>query len=301
VSPISIFDGVVKDENNYSRLLCNLLNRSPHFRAVFLDFIGEPTAIHSDFTACDQRNEEGGGRPDLELTFGDISKRFIEVKANRACPITYHQARAYGNAGWLTFLVPAGWRFCGCKPPESGLKFWNELSTAIWRDAELNQDTLFREFQMLINRKFPSAHLETKEVEALARCDLKALAPLIVIVPRVVDALLEHFDGQSVGGRKLSVKSDCSDDQYGFLVKSESGDLMWVGTWRSAGLLLGIAYDTRWPLKATPPGFWEDGSTDGWRVFSLEGVVLSGESDIVSAAIRQIESRLEPIVAAQFS
>jgi hypothetical protein len=296
----SIFDGIVEKEDDYSRLICNLLNRSPQFRPVFIGFI-DPSAIsHGDYEAIPHKEHEEGGVPDIKICFADGEKHFIEVKADRHCPTTYYQNRAYGEPNRLTFLVPTG--YCNETAPGSKRRFWNGLSSVIRNAEELNDDALIQEFRMLINQKFPSIQLEPDEAKALGTCDKKALAALVLVLPRVVVALREHFDGMRFCGKELEVVRDSEDDEEGFDIKAGNQGLLWVGVWRSEGLLLAGAYKLSWQLKADLPEFSPSRSEhgDGYKVFSLDGLVLGGAADIVSGAIRQLEGILQRIITAQY-
>jgi hypothetical protein len=297
----SIFDGIVSDENDYSKLLCNLLNRSEKFRAAFLVFIHPNATSHDDFKAVPHSEHEEGGIPDITIRFASGTEHFIEVKANSYCPTTYYQNRAYGEPNSLTFLVPVG--YCRETPPGVERRFWNDLSSVIRNSEELSNNQLIQEFRMLINQKFPCIQLEPDEARALGSCDKKALASLVLALPRVVDALQAHFDGMRVCGKELEADPDSEDDEYGFNIKVDNRPLLWVGIWRSEGLLLAAAYELGWQLEADLPEFSTSRSEygDGYKVFSLDGLVLGGTADIVSGAVGQLESILQRIITAQHS
>jgi hypothetical protein len=131
-------------------------------------------------------------------------------------------------------------------------------------------------------------------------CDKKALDSLVLALHRVVDALREHFDGVRVCGMELEVEPDSEDDEYGFDIKGGNQRLLWVGIWKSEGLFLAAAYELPWGLKADLPEFSESHS-EGWKVFSLDGRILDGATDIVSGAIRELEGVLQRIITGQFS
>lgn len=297
----SIFDGIVKIEDDYSKLLSNLLNRLPQFRPVFLGFIDPSALSHGDFTAISHKEHEEGGVPDITIRFADGTEHFIEVKANRHCPTTYYQNRAYGDPNRLTFLLPTG--YCNETALGSKRRFWNGLSSVIRNTKKLNDDALIQEFRMLINQKFPSIQLEPDEAKALGTCDKKALAALVLALPRVVDALQAHFDGVRFCGKELEVVRDSADDEEGFDIKVGNQRLLWVGVWKSEGSLLAAAYELGWQLRADLPEFSASRSEygDGFKVFSLDGLVLSGAADIVSGVIPKLEGILQRIIAAQYS
>jgi hypothetical protein len=295
----SIFDGIVVKEDDYSKLLCNLLNRSPQFRTIFLDFIDRSALSHDDFKAIPHREHEEGGFPDIKICFEDDTKHFIEVKANRSCPITSYQSRGYGDPKVVTFLVPTDWKHCGEIPAESSPKFWNDLNSFIRKAEELNVDPLIQEFKMLISQKFPSIKLAPDEAKILGTYDKKALASLILALPRAVDALQAHFEGVQICGQEIKVASDSDDYQYGFDIMAGNQRLLWVGTWRTEGLLLAAAYDSTWGLKANLPEFSESRLEEGWKFFSLDGLILGGGDDIVSGTIGQLEGILQRIITAQ--
>jgi hypothetical protein len=297
--PSTIFDGIVSDENDYSKLLCNLLNRSEKFRTAFLGFIHPRAASQGDFEAVPHREHEEGGIPDITIRFANGTKHFIEVKANRHCPTTYYQNRAYGEPNSLTFLVPIG--YCSEIPAGAERRFWNDLSSVIRNSEELNNNPLIQEFRMLIEKKFAAIQLAPDEAKRLGTYDKKALASLVLTLPRAVDALQQHFDAVQVCGQKLEAVSDSEDDEYGFVIKAGNQHLLWVGVWRSEGLLLAAAYDLAWGHKADLPEFSESHSVEGWKVFNLDGLILSGGVDIVSGTINQLEGILGRIIAAQHS
>lgn len=294
--PISIFDGIVSDENNYSKLLCNLLNRSKQFRVAFLGLTPK-AASHGDFVAKPHKEHDEGGIPDIKLCFDDGAEYFIEVKSNRRCPTTYYQNLAYGEPDSLTFLVPIG--YCSEIPARAERRFWNELSAVIRNAEQLNNDSLVQEFRMLIESKFPVVRLASDEAKRLGTYNKRDLASLVIALRRAIVALQQHFDSARVFGQKLNTVFDSEEDEFGFEIRVDDQPLLWVGVWRSEGLLLAAAYDQAWGHNGDFLGFSESRTNQDWKVLSLEQLVLSGSIDIVSEVINRLEGILELIISAK--
>ncbi len=91
----SIFHKIVRDENDYTQLLCNLMIRVDEFRCQVLKlFLPMELAVkvpaNAIQTQINIRDETCLGRPDVEILWGEI-RIFVEVKIHAWTGITEKQ------------------------------------------------------------------------------------------------------------------------------------------------------------------------------------------------------------------
>lgn len=296
----SIFEGIVRIENTHSRLLCNLMNRSPSFRGLVFRRLTGNEPGEEDFTAQPQVDLDEGGRPDIKIHFPENSARdsYVEIKTERDCRPTRYQSGGYGDPDKLRFIVPAGWRHIYGVPQASKIIFWNEIVSLIEHEEELRNDPLFREYRLLIDRKFPSIRIRPEEMQMMEQCDKKVIVSLARELHRTIDALIEHFDGFVIHARKLKTEFDQSEDEYGFNIKSVDRKLLWVGMCTAEGQLLCAAYDLRWLQSRHFGGFLAAKSKDweGWEVLSLNDLFSIEHCDVVSEAIKLLQPTLNEML-----
>lgn len=301
VSKTSIFEKIVQKEDSHSQLLCNLLNRSRPFRGLIYRLLTGRKQGEDDFTAQPQVDLNEGGRPDVKIHFPeDPSEDFyVEVKTERACEPTWYQSGGYGAPDKLRFIVPVGWRPTRPVPQASRISFWNELVSLIEHNEELRDDPLFREYRLLIDRRFPSIHIRPEEMQMIERSDKDVIVSLARKMHRTVDALIEQFNGFVINAKRLKTEFDESEDEYGFEIRFGERRLLWVGMLSTEGQLLCAAYDLRWPQSRHHDGFLVAESRDvaGWEVLSLNDLVSDEQLDVVSAAVRRIQSALNEMLA----
>jgi hypothetical protein len=301
VDAISIFDGVVRHENEHSRLLCNLLNRSRAFRCLVYYFLADVELGEDDFVANPQVDFLEEGRPDIEICFRENPSKsfFVETKTERDCTLTPPQKAGYGSHDKLRYIVPAGWKHASHVQNVSGIRLWNKLVSLIEQDAELQDDPLFREYRLLIDRKFPSIRLRHEEVQLIERSEnIAVLISLARKMHRAIDALYEHFNGSSIDANKLTIVFDkSSDDQYGFDIKAADRKLLWVGMWSGEGQWLCAAYDMEWPQSKHVEGFSKAKSEHEYEVLPLSELFSNQRIDIVSEVVERLQPILKKMLA----
>ncbi len=129
----------------------------------------------------------------------------------------------------------------------------------------------------------------------------KDLISVALKLPRIVDALAEHFDGLSIGDVTLTVENDSDiNSAYGFNIKVGTTYLVWVGTWSDAELLLGAGYKKQPDWKAHKPieGFalFNDCFSNDWYIHDLADNLLDVQKDIVQDSILHLDAILEAIL-----
>jgi len=110
-----IFRNLIRDENDYTDLLCNLMT-IPAVRAAFMKLLGDRDFLHRNFATRNPTEE--GGIPDISYEDDDRSY-LIEVKVHISTSLTGHQPLSYlkhllerpkHKERKLFFLVPSGYQ-----------------------------------------------------------------------------------------------------------------------------------------------------------------------------------------------
>src|SRR5579863_4468567 len=121
----SIFHKLIKNENSYSQLLCNMMRREGDFRGDFLDQFSKH--LKERVKASDIRTQvrlPKCGQADI-LIRSDKLCMIVEVKTESHRGVTDRQGlldnpqsyqawleeqKAAGSEAWLVFLVPETWK-----------------------------------------------------------------------------------------------------------------------------------------------------------------------------------------------
>jgi len=85
----TIFDNLVKNENNFTELLCNMM-RFNKFKKIFLEYLG---SNNNDIFIETQRKSDKNGKPDLFIKYED-GYEIIEVKTQNS-GLTRNQPKGY--------------------------------------------------------------------------------------------------------------------------------------------------------------------------------------------------------------
>jgi hypothetical protein len=293
----SIFSGVARSENAHTELLCNLLNHSQAFQAIFYNFLTgtmmpslKPRITTQFFSAED-------GRPDLVFDFsGTRANLIIEVKVRSSCAATSFQTAepteaGYHRLGEVYFLVPRNWQH---RYSISGrLLTWEGLASALCRSQDLYDDMFLREYMMLLDLEFPSIRFTEDERTMLSANEARVVVTSAIKLHRTVDSLAERF-------KELDFKVEGSFDasEYGYYIRSKSTGrfLLWFGMWSTYDLLLGAGYENNWHSARTFEGFLPmENST--WQVVSLNAMVLREDDDIVQSAFELLKAILDKMTA----
>lgn len=190
----SIFHKLIKSENSYTQLLCNIMKRDREFRRVFLDrFDNQLNALVNASDIRAQVGLHGCGQADI-LIQSDRLCMVIEIKTESHRDVTGKQRlldnpatyqgwlrkqKSSGREAWLVFIVPASWkrrieltreiedyrRRCsgqGVNVPD--LLFWEDIVGLLTgrRQAPLGQ-----EVRLLLEERFGPIAFDKKETASM--------------------------------------------------------------------------------------------------------------------------------------
>ena len=284
------------------------MERSKSFRSLVFRFLTGTDLPNGDIVIHTQRKRDDNSCPDVKISVQSSASDdlLVEVKVRIDCPLTKAQESGYGDPSKVVFLAPRGWKRIAGVPPGSEVKFWNYLAVELagWleKNDQLKMDPLYpllSEFQQLLDLEFPSIRLTTSEVQMIASARRKDVISVALKLPRIVDALSEHFDGLAVGDVTLTVESDrATNSEYGFTIKAEEKYLLWIGMWSEADVLLGAGYQNKPEWRASKPieGFRQ--SCD-YNIFDLDDILSDGGIDAVQSIIESLLPILEKRLAAR--
>ena len=118
----SIFHKLIKNENSYTQLLCNILKRDENFRNDFFSLIGVAASSLNAVRIQAQRGLGCHGQADILIQSSTIYM-IIEVKTESLRSMTdnqflstpqgylrwLEQKMTERTEGWLIYLIPANW------------------------------------------------------------------------------------------------------------------------------------------------------------------------------------------------
>ncbi len=247
----SVFYNLVKDENSFTELLCNLLMHS-RFRAQVLPLLCHeiPAASIMDATITTQEVDKDCGRPDIVIRT-DTACAVVEVKLDPRRGLTSHQQLPGCNEKLdgtrysdfllkqnvphreLVFLVPANWKNAEISQTHSafqkeihrikvGICFWEHILEAVREDP----DPFVQEFRKVLMRQLQSVTLSPSETGALRSQEFYAVFRAIRKVQIIIDRLRPLVHGN---------KEDTEAESYGFNVELNGKCQLWVGIWEIDG------------------------------------------------------------------
>jgi hypothetical protein len=292
----SIFAGVVRGENAHTQLLCNLMEGSKLFRKLVYSFLTGAELPPTDIILEPQYRKEDGGIPDITVSTGGVEKKFmfhLEVKVSPTCPMTSRQNDGYSDND--IFLVPRNWDSLR-KNPKKRIRYWSDLSVELGKCEELLQDSVFLHYEMLLGVQFSAVHLKESETEMLTHVDPKEFVSSACKLQFSIKAAAGRLNRDEVNGNILSTRIECGPSEYGFYIKEDGADLLWVGMWGSPGMLLCAAYMNSWRDHGRWKGFTHlPGSS--WSILSMNELVLGAERDLVQALVSAVKSLLAEVLS----
>jgi hypothetical protein len=264
MSSDNVFDGIVAEENSYTRLLCNVMRISDDFRnGVLGRFLPSKLAsrIAGDSIQT-QVNLGEGGTPDIEMLARDLCV-FIEVKSDPKCPLTANQELAFdverefkGYLGalsrrqgkkWLVYLVPLNWVYLeqlkrsqnesAKKLSSAGIKIhimhWEDILKISQCDCTKPTNPLVNEFGKLLASQFGPFKLKQEEVEMLLSKDFPAACRTVLKLQGLVERIAQkakETGGYSVrfGNAELRDRDGPEYGYYLYNAKNKS-PLLWFG------------------------------------------------------------------------
>jgi hypothetical protein len=254
----TIFEGVVRKENDHTNLLRNVMEKNQLAAASALSYLLEKKVSDTDAesfefrTQCSFLTASGREIPDL-LVAGQDFRCIIEAKTDPELLLTSAQKNGYKacfeSAGerHLCFLVPDRWK---------GLKDVEQVRTSLqsvdifvhvrgWRGlaAELNDtarslgDAILIEATDFWKWKFEGESMSPEEKEFLSAWSGKQYKALRKL-QKSIDQARNLFDAQ---GYETELETSYTDS-YGFYLKRARFYLLWVGIWTPSPVPLSYGY-----------------------------------------------------------
>jgi hypothetical protein len=278
----SIFAGLVNSENDYTKLLLNLLGRHPRVAASVLSCllgrdVSDIEAAMFDFHAQHSfLGSNGREIPDL-LIEGRRLRCVVEVKIDSGLDLTEAQKGGYqacmlaDGENHLCFLVPDDWKYA-----ERVLEARQHLPPTVlvrkvsWLDVIKSlhniEDDLVNEVILFLKESFDVEHLTSEERNSLIPWSAaKYLA--IRKLEKTVDQARKIFAAR---GRGTEAET-WSKEAYGFYVKRDGSYLVWVGIWAKCPTPLCFGYKSKSPAwlepESSPPAAF---TTDAHSLWPLE-------------------------------
>ena len=190
----SIFHKLIKNENSYTQLLCNILRRDGGFRNDFFNLVGVQTTSLGAVRIQTQKGLAGHGQADILMQSSSICM-IIEVKTEALRSMTdkqllntpksylrwLEQKVAESKEAWLIYLVPATWSLLDEKTDAIGRyersveKAGVRIVLLIWEDvinllAVAKRQTGFsviEEFYSLLCERFGPIVFDDMETEVM--------------------------------------------------------------------------------------------------------------------------------------
>jgi hypothetical protein len=312
----SVFYKIATKEDDYTQLLCNLMQRpeGASLRIKVLSLLLDPEL--ASIVAPNQIDTQvvitDAGRPDLIVESPEV-RAAIEVKVNPHRRCTDYQVpsdddsvegycgflnRATASRKILSFLVPRDWEFL--PRTQDRLKSLHERNPSIetkivfWeRVLELSKDflsdPLHVEFWRLLESDFGSVKFEEEEIEVAVNCPGLPIATIIK-VGYVIDQIAEKCRKEfSIDGPEHAK----SGEQYGLeFYRVQRGSrgrektyFFWFGIWspywekEGRALCFGITNEKEAEKKAFERTY--SGATEPFRDYTLGWV---SEADFMSDA-----------------
>jgi hypothetical protein len=317
----SIFNRVVRTEDAYTQLLCNLMQRNDEFRERVLGlFLSSdlPSKIGS-YHIRTQAVLPECGRPDVIIEAPGIFA-VVEVKVSlkrsltvnqRPTPCDVNEITGYSGfirkhlAGdrFLVFLVPRGWEYCeevqdainqlsrGDPDVKGKVIYWEQILGVASTMA--NPDPFLDDFSRLLQR-FALMTFSTEEVERMYSKGFP-----------IRDMLKLQNLVQQIGKRakkKYTVKFSQDSGESGFYLTNGDNWFFWCGIWVDAceqeglPLTFGVTDQELGKMPTLLRAFQEvyterTKSIDGYTVGSVPQEMLEGDD-----AVDNVWKRLEPIM-----
>jgi hypothetical protein len=241
----SIFNKIVRTEDAYTQLLCNLMQRNDEFRDGVLGLFLSNNSL-SKITSHHLRTQTvlpECGRPDIVIDAPDTFV-VVEAKVNLKRSLTKHQRpakeiRGYSefirrspvDDGLLVFLVPRGWEYCeeveDALDPSSrgyaGVKgeviYWEQILDVA--GTMRSPDTFLDEFSKLL-QCFALMTFSSEEVERMhSKSSIRDLLKLQHLVKQI----------RKRAKKKYTVSLSQDSVESGFYLANGG---FWCGIWADA-------------------------------------------------------------------
>jgi len=262
----SIFHKLVKNENSYTQLLCNIIKRDAIFRSAFLGRFGghleglvKPSHIHS------QKRLDKCGQADIfikspgvcliievktEPHRGRTDKQMLDTANNYRQYLENQKSIEPSLETWLVFLVPAAWIHRADVKREiemferdaanGGLKvmqiLWEEMPELLPEHKGHKDISLSEDFRLLLDERFGPIGFDPQEATAMFNQDF----PL-----RTVLKLNKFIDEVRDKAGSPAGELEIYKDEFGFYLNKKGKEKT---CWLYFGCWLSFWENTRYPI-----------------------------------------------------
>ncbi len=254
MSQHSIFTGVVREEDSYTQLLCNLMIRDYEFQRVILNLFSDGKLITDQRLTRDEVRTKKGlgcyGQADMLIRTTEFIL-ILEVKQSLRCAKTKGQIEgAYAKflteqdcaSKWLVYLVPDGWdkrikteRDLGATAEQGYIKTrlltWEELAAKLQHLQIQSFDPAVKEFRDFLAPRFGPITFTKEEIDSMFDANFAEAISKVRGLQIIVDNLEENIRKTFRGRFKTTREKNNDSSEYGFYVQHGSEIILWVGIW----------------------------------------------------------------------
>lgn len=280
----SIFDGVVRKEDDHTRLLRNVMERFPEAAASVVSYLveGSVSVVEAGSfgfrTRCSVQDRDGREIPDILIDGRDFHC-LIEAKVDPARGLTHAQKNGYkgcfGTDGerHLCFLAPSRWKH-SAKVDEVrasldgwGIKVhkreWRELIHELERNSKSIGNTILIEVLTFWKGRFEVETMCHSEKEFLNTWSGEKYSAFRKLEKNIRQAeMLFVEDGE---------KTKADEEDYGFYIQRDGLDIIWIGIYSGLAKPLTYGFDPKWPYwrEKNPLPSQNITSDDGYKLWIL--------------------------------
>jgi hypothetical protein len=263
----SIFDKIVRKEDDFTQLLCNLMGSSPAFHdciASLFTMDGLHRSVeHFEASAQvnlrESQDDTHRGRPDAVIKSASTII-YLEVKIERDCKMTVYQKDFYADGlskiarrnRFLVFLTPDFWTDSSLiqeieHGPEVSVRHitWSEVMEAL---GQLGKTDIFvAEFYQLLQNKFGKITWNEEERKLALSDDFGTNIGAYRKLMRVVDDLKKCVDElPKLRPAGFRTQWDPLLEEYGFYLIKKRQYIAWIGMWSVGPTPISFTVSTSW-------------------------------------------------------
>lgn len=257
----SIFHKLIKSENSYTQLLCNMMKRDGGFRSDFLDKCD--VHLKELVKASDIRTQvrlTKSGQADILIQSNGPHRVCIIVEVKTESyrgmtekqklldhPASYQQwlekQMADGSDAWLIFLVPASWKHRADKRQEiesyreryggKGIHvhdiLWEDVLQLLPADGTKTETSLAHEFRLLLEERFGPIGFDKQETISMFNDEfpIKQFAKLNALLDETRKRACAA-SSRKTNTKKKRINLEVDKDEAGFCFPNSD---LWIGYW----------------------------------------------------------------------
>jgi hypothetical protein len=298
----TVFDNIVRKENDHTNLLRSVLERHPKAAAAILSHFLAPRQV-SEIEAASLQfrtqhtfiGADGREIPDI-IVEGPEFTCVIEAKVDPLLGLTAGQMRGYAGCftrpgeRHLCFLLPDRWKHLQSLnevraglPPDVSLHIcdWRKLIEHFEKYSAQISDEVVYEAIRFWKWSFEIDAMTSKEQESLYPWSSEKYSAIRKL-EKTVSRAKALFDARDNFKTELETSDTYS---YGFYLKQDESYLLWVGIWTKAPAPLSLGFHSTKGDWRRPKQLTESSATaDGYYLWPLELETLDDAEKIYSQA-----------------